>query len=47
MLDELVYVFENIFVKGRREKTAIAKRAMAEFGASLTPGHDFAAIEMM
>ena len=47
MFDELVYVVENIFVEGRREKTAIAKGPVTEFGASLTPSHDFAAIEMM
>src|SRR5205085_11885375 len=46
VLDELVYVVEHVFVKGRRQQAAIAESAMPKFRAALAPCHDFSALEM-
>src|SRR5574340_336526 len=45
MLDELVYVFNDIFREGRGQQAAIPERAMAEFGAALAPGDDLVSLQ--
>ena len=47
MLDELIDVFDDVFGKGRSEQAAIAECAMAEFGATLTPGDDLVAAKKL
>ena len=45
VLDELIDIFDHIFGEGRSEEAAIAEGAMAKFGAALTPGDDFIAVQ--
>ncbi len=47
VLDELIDVFEHVFVERRGEQAAIAESTMTEFAASLAPGDDLAAVEKM
>ena len=46
VLDVLIHIFHDIFGERRREKAAMAQGAMAEFGRTLAPGDDFAAVEL-
>ncbi len=46
VLDVLIHIFHDIFGEGRGEKAAMAEGAVAELRVALTPGDDFAAIEL-
>ena len=46
MLDVLIHIFHDIFGERRSKEAAMAESAMAKLRAPLTPGDDFAAMEM-